>query len=71
MTSSDAERKPAEFPITPIRHIERPGLDGPHVQHVDFVGFAVRDMNEGKDVATQVQQGMQSDSRFGRTERPP
>ena len=43
---------PAEFPISPIRHIERPGLDGPHVQHVDFVGLAVRDMNEGQGVAT-------------------
>ena len=42
-----------------------------HIQHVDLVGLAVRDMNESRDIAAQVQQGMQLDRCLGGTKRRP
>ena len=32
--------QPTEIQITAIHHIERPGFDGQHIQHVDLVGLA-------------------------------
>lgn len=48
-----------------------PRLDGQVVQHVDVVGLAVRYMDESGDIAAQIEQGMQLDGRFGRTEGCP
>lgn len=60
-----------EIQITPIHHVERAGFDGQHIQYVDLVGLAVRDVDEGWDVAAKVEQRMQLDCRLGRTERSP
>jgi len=61
----------AEIQITPIHHVESARFDRQYVQHVDLVGLAVRDVDEGGDVAAQIQQGMQLDRRLGGAERRP
>ena len=53
-----------EIQITPIHHVESPCLEGQSIQHVDFVGLAIRDVDESRNIAAQVQQGMQSDRRL-------
>ena len=60
-----------EIQIAAIHHIESPGFEGQHIQHVDIVGLAVRDMNESGNVATQIQQSVQFDCRLGAAERCP
>ena len=52
--------------ITAVHHIEGAGLGQQVIEHVDVVPFAVADMDEGGDIAAQLQQRMQLDSRFGR-----
>ena len=42
-----------------------------HIQHIDLVGFAIRDMNEGWDIAMQIQKRMQFERCLGRTKRCP
>lgn len=63
--------QPTEIQITAIHHVERAGFESQHVQHVDLVGLAVRDVDEGWNVAAQVEQRMQSDGCFGGTKRRP
>ncbi len=63
--------QPTEIQIPTIHHIKRPGFEGQHIQHVDLVGLAVRDVNESRDVAAQIQQGMQLDRCLGGAERRP
>lgn len=60
-----------EIQITAIHHIERTWLEGQHIRHVDIEGLAVRDMNEGRDVAAQIEQRMQLDRSLGGAERCP
>ena len=57
--------QPTEIQITAIHHIERTSFDGQHIQYVDLVGLAVRDVDEGGNVASQVEQRMQLDRRLG------
>ena len=61
----------AEIQIAPIHDVESPGLDSEHVQHIDFVNLAVRDVYECGNVAAQIQQGMQFHSRPGSAKRSP
>ncbi len=61
----------AEIQIASIHHIERAGFDGQDIQHVDLVGLAVRDVNEGRNVPAQVEQRMQLDRCLGRAKRSP
>jgi len=61
----------AEIQITPIHHIEGAGFEAQHIQHVDLVGLAIGNMNEGRNVAAQIQQGMQLDGGLGGTKRRP
>jgi len=63
--------QPLEVQISPIHHIERAGFDGQHIQHVDLVGLAVRDMNESRNIAAQIQQSVQLDRSLGCTKRRP
>lgn len=51
--------------VAAIHHIERAGLEAQHVQHVHIVQLAVADVDEGRNGATQVQQRVQLDGRFG------
>ena len=54
-----------EVQITPVHQVERTDFHGQHVQHTDLVGLAVADMDEGRNAAPQIQQGMQLDGRLG------
>ena len=60
-----------EVQVAAIHHVERSGLEGQHIQHVDLVGLAVRDMNEGWNVAAQIEQRMKFDCCLGGTKRRP
>ena len=63
--------QPTEIQVAPIHHIEGARLEGQHVQHIDLVGLAVGNMDERRDVAAQIQQGMQSDRCLGGAKRRP
>ncbi len=63
--------KPGKVQITTIHHVERPRLDRQDVQHIDVVHFAVADVDKGRNGPTQIQQGVQFDSGFGRPKRRP
>ena len=52
----------------PIHHVERARLGHQLIEDVDLVHLAVADVDEGRDVAAQIEQGVQLDRRFGRTE---
>ena len=60
-----------EIQITPIHHVESSCLEGQGIQHVDFVGLAIRDVDESRNIAAQIQQGMQSDRRLAGAKRCP
>jgi hypothetical protein len=71
-TAGTAQSKKAlEIDIAAIHHVEGARFGNQLVEQVDVVPFAVADMNEGRDIAPQVQERMQLDSRFGRTKRCP
>ena len=57
--------------ISPVHHVERTCLDGQHIQHIDIAHLAVRDVDESRDVAAQIQKRMQLDGRLGGTKRRP
>ena len=61
----------AEVQIPAIEQVIRTRFDDQLVQNVDLVGLAVGKMYEAWDGAPQIQQGMQLDGCFGRTERRP
>ena len=54
-----------------IHDVESSGLRQQLVKNVDLVHLAITDVNEGGDVATQIEQRMQLDGCFGRTEHGP
>ena len=60
-----------EIQIAPIHHVESPCLEGQGIQHVDFVGLAIRDVDESRNIAAQIQQSMQSDRRLAGAKRCP
>ena len=60
-----------EVEITAIQDVERPSLGNDLVENVHIVQFAVADVDEAGNVATQVEQRMQLDRCFGRTKRRP
>jgi hypothetical protein len=49
-----------------IHHVERARLGQQLIEDVDLVHLAVADMHESRDVAAQVEQGVQFDRRLGR-----
>ena len=55
-----------EVQIAPIHYIEGPRLEDQLSQHVDLVEFAVADEDERRNVAAQIQEGVQFDRRVGR-----
>jgi len=61
----------AEIQIAPIHHVKSACLESQHVQHLDLVDLAIGDVDESRDVAAQIQQGVQPDRRFGGAERCP
>src|SRR5229473_891729 len=54
-----------------IHDVEGPGLGQQLVEDVDLVHFAIADVDEGGNVAAQIQQRVQFDGRLGRAERRP
>ena len=60
-----------EIQIAAIHDAERSCFEGQHIQHVDLVCLAVRDMDEGGDVAAQVEQGVQLYRSLGSTKWRP
>ena len=54
-----------EIQIAAIHDVESACLEGQHVQHIDLVRLAVRDVDESRDIAAQVQQGVQPDRSLG------
>ena len=60
-----------EVQVAPIHHVEGASLHGQDVEHVDVVQLAVADVDERRDRSTQVEQRVQLDGSFGRTERRP
>ena len=63
--------EPSEIEIAAIHQIERSWLDSQLVEHVHFVSLAVGDVNEAGNRTAQVEQGMQTNCRFGGTKRRP
>lgn len=54
-----------EIQIAPIHDVERPGFRGQDVRHIDVFHLVVTSVNETGDGATQVEQRVQLDGRFG------
>lgn len=54
-----------EVEEAPIHHVERARLGHQLIEDVDLVHLAVADVDEGRDVATQIEQRVQFDRRFG------
>jgi hypothetical protein len=65
------DKQSLEIQVPTIEQVVRARLDVQQVQGVDLVGLAVADVNEGWDGASQVQQGVQFDSRLVGAKRCP
>src|ERR1035437_3831919 len=65
------DKQPREIQIAPIHQIERTGLQHQIVHHIDLVRLAVGDVNEGGNIAAQVQQRVQLDRCLGLAKRRP
>ncbi len=65
------DKQPREIQIAPVHQVERTGLQHQIVHHVDLVRLAVDDVNERGNIAAQVQQRVQLDSRLGFAKRRP
>src|SRR3989338_318045 len=63
--------QPGEVEIAAIHDVERPSFGNDLVENIHVVQLAVADVDEAGDIATQVEQRMQLDRRFGRTKRSP
>ncbi len=63
--------KPIEVDVASVHDVESAGLGQQQVEDIDVVQFAVADVEERGDVAAQVQQRVQLDSRLGRAKRRP
>lgn len=63
--------KPFEIQVSPIHDIECSRLDRKKVEGLDLVEFAVGNVDEGRDIATQIQQGMQLYRSLGLSEVGP
>lgn len=60
-----------EIEETPIHHIERARLGHQLIEDVDLVQRAVADVDEGRDVAAQIEQGVQLDRSLWSSGRVP
>ena len=57
-----------EVGVPPVHHIEGSGLGDQKVEHIDLVQFAVRNVDNARNTAPQIEQRVQPDRRLGRTE---
>ncbi len=63
--------KPAEIDIGAIHHIDGAGFRHDHVEGMNVVQLAIRDVDETRDVAPQIQQGVHLHRRLGGAEMRP
>src|SRR5690606_935873 len=63
--------QPLEVEVASVQHIEGPGLREQQVQDIDVVEFSVRDVDEARDSAAQIEQGMNFDGCLGLLEARP
>src|SRR5206468_5182087 len=63
--------QPLEVEEAPIHDVERAGLGQQLIEDVDLVHLAVADVDEGRDVAAQIEQRVQFDRRLGRAKGCP
>ena len=63
--------QPLEIEVAAIHDVEGAGLGQQLIEDVDVVHLAVADVDEGRDVAAQIQQRVQLDRRLGRAEGRP
>ena len=63
--------KPIEIDVTSVHDVESAGFGQQQIEDVDVVQFAIADVEERRDTATQVQERVQLDGRFGRAKRCP
>jgi len=61
--------KPGKVDVAPVHDVEAPRLEGNLVEEVHVVEFAVRDVDEARDAAPQVEQGVQFDRAQGNSAR--
>lgn len=64
-------KQASKVDVAAVHHIERPWLQDQDVQHIDLVHLAVADVDEGRNRAPEVQQGMQLDGCLGFAKRRP
>ncbi len=60
-----------EIDVGAIHDVDRPGFRDQHVEGMDVVQFAVRDVDQARDAAPQVEQGMHLHRRLGGAEMCP
>ena len=63
--------KSLEIEIAPIHDVERAGLGEQLIEDMDLVHLAIADVEEGRNIAAQVEQRVQLDGGLGGTERRP
>ena len=63
--------EPSEVEVTAIHDIEGACFEEQQVEHIDLVQLAIADVNEGRNGAAQIQQGMHLDGGFGRAKGRP
>ena len=50
--------QPIEIDVRPVQHIRRARFEGEHVECIHIVHVALRDVDDGGDVAAEIEQGM-------------
>ena len=63
--------KSIEVDVASIHDVESAGLGQQQIENVDVVQFAIADMQERRNVATQIQESVQFDGCLGRAKRRP
>ena len=59
------DEEPFEVHVAPVHDVEGAWLRQQDIEDVDVVQLAVGDMDESRDIAPQIQQGMEFDRRLG------
>jgi hypothetical protein len=63
--------QPRKVQLPAIHDVKRSGFQGQDIQGVDLVELAVWDVNESRDIAPKIQQGVQFDRSLGPAEAGP
>jgi hypothetical protein len=65
------EMEPGEVHVATIQHVERAGFGDQHIEHMHIVSRCIGDVQEGGDVAAQVEQRVQLHPTLGAAEACP